>query len=101
VIGPNGQPVEWQERLRVGQRIDRYGSEFGGREPHPRRARVRERAVAARQRLSGARRLTFAGRRTGLTEAEKGRGPAHTVPAPTSHGRLRSAVGRLPRQSSP
>lgn len=29
VIGPNGQPVEWQERLPVGQRIDRYGSEFG------------------------------------------------------------------------
>lgn len=29
VIGPNGQPVEWQETLRVGQRIDRYGSEFG------------------------------------------------------------------------
>jgi hypothetical protein len=29
VIGPDGRPVEWRERLRAGQRIDRYGSEFG------------------------------------------------------------------------
>jgi hypothetical protein len=29
VIGPNGQPVEWQQQLRVGQQIDRYGSEYG------------------------------------------------------------------------
>lgn len=29
VIGANGQPVEWQEGLRVGQQIDRYGSEYG------------------------------------------------------------------------
>jgi hypothetical protein len=29
LIGPNGQPVEAPMPLRVGQRIDRYGSEFG------------------------------------------------------------------------
>jgi len=29
VIGPTGQPVEAPTPLRVGQRIDRYGSEFG------------------------------------------------------------------------
>ncbi|MGH3415469.1 MAG: TNT domain-containing protein [Actinocrinis sp.] len=29
VVEPDGQPVEWTATLPVGQRIDRYGSEFG------------------------------------------------------------------------
>lgn len=30
VLAPDGDPVEWTATLHVGQRIDRYGSEFGG-----------------------------------------------------------------------
>lgn len=30
VIGFGGEPVVWQETLDAGERIDRYGSEFGG-----------------------------------------------------------------------
>jgi hypothetical protein len=30
VIGPNGNPIEFQLTLFPGQRIDRYGSEYGG-----------------------------------------------------------------------
>jgi nicrotizing toxin Mtb-like protein len=29
VVGANGQPIEWRQQLRVGQQIDRYGSEYG------------------------------------------------------------------------
>ncbi|MEU3462721.1 TNT domain-containing protein [Streptomyces sp. NPDC006733] len=29
VIGPDGRPVEWQQTLRPGQDIDRFGSEYG------------------------------------------------------------------------
>jgi len=30
VLQPDGQPVKWTQTLSRGQRIDRYGSEFGG-----------------------------------------------------------------------